>query len=240
MGSRTWIKVHCDKWLEGTLRQETPEIRSVWIDLLVLAGSGQYGDTGQVRLTNGVGFSDRQVAEILNIPLRLWRRAKVRFVETDRIEVTTRGAIHIVNWSKYQSEYERQKPYRDRQSPRSNRQTEYSGLEPKVSLDNPSKEIEREKEIEKESDNEKLLREVTIQGYRSNPLDPSPLGDSTPPPLASQRIVDYLKANGKCTADRVSDALGIPINTVRVYLSSLKKQGLVGNPRRGIWTVCHV
>jgi hypothetical protein len=112
MGSRTWIKVYCDKWLEGTLREESPDIRGVWIDLLVLAGGGHYGDSGEIKLNNGVGFTDRQIAEILNISQALWHRAKARFIETDRIKVTQRGAISITNWSKYQSEYDRQKQYR--------------------------------------------------------------------------------------------------------------------------------
>ena len=46
MTSRTWIKVYCDKWLSGTIREEQPDVRSVWIDLLTLAGSGQFGDIG--------------------------------------------------------------------------------------------------------------------------------------------------------------------------------------------------
>ena len=113
MGNRTWIKVYTDKWLQGTLREESPEIRGVWIDLLALAGSGQYGDTGEVKLTNGVGFTDKQIADILNIRIYLWRKAKKRFLETERIKVSPRGAISISNWSKYQSEYRRQKPYRE-------------------------------------------------------------------------------------------------------------------------------
>jgi len=27
MGNRTWIKLHRDKWLEGSIRDEAPEIR---------------------------------------------------------------------------------------------------------------------------------------------------------------------------------------------------------------------
>jgi len=116
MGSRTWIKVYCDKWLEGTLREETPAIRSVWIDLLTLAGGGRYGDSGEIKLTNGVGYSDKQICEILAIKRSLWKKAKTRFLETDRIKITPRGAISIVNWSKYQSEYERQKQYREKKA----------------------------------------------------------------------------------------------------------------------------
>jgi len=112
MGSRTWIKVYCDKWLEGTLRGDSPDIRGMWIDLLVLAGGGRYGDSGEIKLANGIGFTDKQIAEILQIKISLWRRAKQRFIDTERIKISPKGAIRIVNWSKYQSEYRRQKQYR--------------------------------------------------------------------------------------------------------------------------------
>ncbi|MFP3897913.1 MAG: phage replisome organizer N-terminal domain-containing protein [Dehalococcoidia bacterium] len=115
MGNRTWIRIFCDKWLEGTLREEAIEIRGVWIDLLALAGAGRYGDSGEIKLANGIGLTDRQFAEILGVSLRLWKRAKCRFENTDRIKVSKTGAISITNWSKYQSEYQRQKPLRERQ-----------------------------------------------------------------------------------------------------------------------------
>ena len=112
MSSRTWIKVYCEKWLSGTIREERPDVRSVWIDLLALAGNGLYGDIGEIKLANGVGLTDTQIAEILHITKSLWKKSKKRFLESQRIGITPKGAIRIINWSKYQSEYERQKPYR--------------------------------------------------------------------------------------------------------------------------------
>ena len=112
MTSRTWIKVYCDNWLSGTIREEQPDVRSVWIDLLTLAGNGQFGDIGEIKLANGIGLTDGQIAEILHINKALWNKSKQRFLLSKRIEITPKGAIKIVNWSKYQSEYQRQKPYR--------------------------------------------------------------------------------------------------------------------------------
>lgn len=110
--SRTWIKLHCDKWLTGTLREESPEVRGVFADILALAGSGYYGDTGEIKLPPDVGLTDGQIAAILNVSEDVWRRSKQRLMETERIEVSEKGVISVVNWRKYQSEYERQKPYR--------------------------------------------------------------------------------------------------------------------------------
>ena len=113
MGSRRWIKIHCDKWLSGTIRAEEPAVRSVWIDLLTLAGNGKYGDVGEIKIENGIGLSDNQITEILQIKKSLWRKSKQRFLLSQRIKVSPKNAITIINWNKYQSEYQRQKPYRE-------------------------------------------------------------------------------------------------------------------------------
>ena len=76
MTSRTWIKVYCEKWISGTIRDEQPDVRGVWIDLLTLAGSGNYGDIGEIKLSNGNGLTDSQIAEILHISRSLWRKSK--------------------------------------------------------------------------------------------------------------------------------------------------------------------
>ena len=228
MGSRTWIKVYCDKWLEGTLREEVPAIRSVWIDLLTLAGGGRYGDSGEIKLTNGVGYSDKQICEILTIKPSLWKKAKQRFLETERITISPRGAISIIKWSKYQSEYERQKRYRQAK-------TEDPMSEPKSPL-----RIPLEKEKEKES--EKLQRDVTTESYNPN-TQSRLLSERLTPPLASQgktittRLIECLHSRGVSTPGQLSEALGIPTQTVRLYLSQSKKRGLVNNPSSGKWDI---
>lgn len=112
MTNRTWIKLYCDKWLSGSLRQETPELRGTWADLLALAGSGKYGDTGRISLQNDVGLSDSQFEKLLKITKYQWQKAKKRLILTERITVNSANVVTIINWEKYQSEYERQKPYR--------------------------------------------------------------------------------------------------------------------------------
>lgn len=70
MGSRTWIKIYCDQWLNGTIREDSPELRGIWVDLLALAGSGKYGDSGEIKITDRVGFLDKQLADLLQISLQ--------------------------------------------------------------------------------------------------------------------------------------------------------------------------
>ena len=112
MTNRTWVKLYCDQWLSGSLREETPELRGIWADLLALAGSGKYGDTGRISLQNDVGLTDSQYEKLLKITKYQWQKAKKRLILTERIAVNSANVVTIINWKKYQSEYERQKPYR--------------------------------------------------------------------------------------------------------------------------------
>ena len=116
MTSRKWVKLHCREWIEGTIRQEEPAIRCVFADLLALAGDGKYGDVGVIKLANGISLSDKQICAILQIKTTLWKKAKTLLLDSKRIEITPQNAIIISNWAKYQSEYQRQKPYRTHKS----------------------------------------------------------------------------------------------------------------------------
>lgn len=112
MGRRTWIKIFSEKWLRGTIRQEKPEVRGVWIDILALAGDSAYGDDGIIGLAPECGLTNDQICTILNISPKLWKEATNIFIKTQRISVNGTNEIAILNWSKYQSEYKRQKKYR--------------------------------------------------------------------------------------------------------------------------------
>ena len=147
MGRRTWVKIYADKWLRGTIREEPPEIRGIWIDLLTLAGDSAYGDEGIIRLAPGCGLTDEQICVILNIDNELWQRAKQRLIETERIKVTDNNEIIILNWLKYQSEYMRQKKYREKLQSKVTNESYNDKLQNKVtSKSNREKEKEKEKE----------------------------------------------------------------------------------------------
>ncbi len=120
MGRRTWIKIYTDKWLRGSIRAEDTNIRAVFIDLLALAGDSAYGNDGEIKLAEGVGFTDETIAGILNVTPQSWLSAKEllsnhNIPSENRIKISplTAGfSIKIINWDKYQSEYGRQKEYR--------------------------------------------------------------------------------------------------------------------------------
>ncbi len=70
------------------------------------------GDIGVIGNTSQVGISDHGIALMLCTSVRNWRRYKDKFVTADMIEIKGKNLIYIVNYSKYQSEYSRQKGYR--------------------------------------------------------------------------------------------------------------------------------
>ena len=156
MGSRTWIKIYCDQWLNGTIRGETPELRGIWVDLLVIAGSSKYGDSGEIKITELVGYFDKQLAHLLQIPHQKWVTYKKKLIETDRILVSENNIIAIKNWTKYQSEYNRQKAYR---LPQNTLNHSNSKLQPEVTPKSPTKSTARDKRVEnRERDRDSIYR----------------------------------------------------------------------------------
>jgi len=113
MGHRRWFKVFSEKWLRGSMRDTSAERRGIWIDLLALASDGYYGAEGIIKLADGGGLTDKQIARILSLSAEQWATAKDFFTSENMILVEPDNTITIVNWRKYQSEFERQKPYRE-------------------------------------------------------------------------------------------------------------------------------
>lgn len=111
---KRWIKLYPQQCLEGSIRyQLEPDERGVWYDLLVFAGICNQG--GWIRDRDKRAFPLQFVANRLNISLELLERALGKCVKEGRIENSELG-LKIVNWKVYQSEYERQKPYREKQA----------------------------------------------------------------------------------------------------------------------------
>ena len=108
---RTWVKVYVDQWLRGTMRDELePDERSVWADFLALAGDSPF--EGQISFTERVGYTDEQLADCLKVKITVIQSAKEKMIKYDKIKINSNNIIYIVNWNRYQSEYERLKKYR--------------------------------------------------------------------------------------------------------------------------------
>jgi hypothetical protein len=108
--ARRWVKLWVSESLRGTMRFDfTPAERGVWYDLLLLAGDCR--QEGLISPGKDQHYPLRWIAGTLNISPSLLNRTLEKCKTCSRIEVNGNG-ITILNWAKYQSEYERQKPFR--------------------------------------------------------------------------------------------------------------------------------
>lgn len=106
---RNWIKLWTHEWLTGTLRwQLTPEQRAMWADLLALAGDSRFPGMVTPGESGGklIGYPAAYFAGLFRCSEDTVVKAFDIFEEQNRIKVCEDGAIQIVNWAKYQSEYQ--------------------------------------------------------------------------------------------------------------------------------------
>ena len=108
---RTWVKFWVNECLDGTAREELEaDERGVWYDLIIY--SARCRTPGIISANEIQPISRQRLAGLLNISLELLERTLKKCVEQKRIKISETGLIEIVNWKKYQSEYQRQKKYR--------------------------------------------------------------------------------------------------------------------------------
>lgn len=111
---RAWIKLYITGMLHGSVRWELdPAERATWVDMLLLAG--ECGKGGLICDNDGLPLPLQYIASHFNIPLKLLEKTLGKCIEQQRISRTD-GVIRINNWATYQSEYERQRPSRQKQS----------------------------------------------------------------------------------------------------------------------------
>lgn len=119
---RRWIKIYPVECLEGSIRyQLEADERSVWYDLLNFAAI--CSEPGIISDRDSRAYPHAFIANRLNVSLELFERSLKKCLEEGRVAENDNG-IKIVNWSVYQSEYDRQKPYRQAQK----KKREYEAL----------------------------------------------------------------------------------------------------------------
>src|SRR5262245_39860578 len=116
---RQWVKLWVNEWLDGTTRFKlTQRQRLLWVDLLALAGRSRFpgiiyaGDNAD---GSRVGYPLSWLAGVLGFDVTdLHNSLQVLFAHHHIYMENKDDAyvIHIINWSKYQSEYLRQRTYR--------------------------------------------------------------------------------------------------------------------------------
>jgi hypothetical protein len=114
-----YVKMFVMECLEGTIRFDfEPDERSVWYDLIILGG--RMRTKGLISAGPGKPYPRPYIAGVLNISTELLDRTLAKCIATGRLEENADG-IRIINWAKYQSEYDRQKPYRESKRERQKR-----------------------------------------------------------------------------------------------------------------------
>jgi hypothetical protein len=122
-GRRAWVKLWVTDWLDGTTRYEMSGAqRAFWIDLLAMAGRSRIpgmicaGRIGERIVGYPLSvFNGLDAAGELNVAatLDLFESSGKIQVEVTQEAPLKLLKIKILNWEKYQSEYSRQKRYRD-------------------------------------------------------------------------------------------------------------------------------
>jgi hypothetical protein len=109
-GRRTWIKLHTYGRLHGSVVHQLEEAeQSVWDKLLCFAG--EINRDGQISDNDGRPYPHPFIAAEIHTTPALLESTLAKCFDEGRITEDETG-LHITNWKHYQSEYQRQKPYR--------------------------------------------------------------------------------------------------------------------------------
>jgi len=112
-GRTTWIKLHCYGRLHGSINYQLTEAeQSVWDKLLCLAGL--CGLAGWISDNDKRPFPHEYIAHEIHTSLDTLEETLRKCKEEGRIKENEHG-LYITNWTRYQSEYDRQKPYRQKE-----------------------------------------------------------------------------------------------------------------------------
>lgn len=110
-GRRTWIKLYTHGILHGSVSYQLSEAQqAIWVKLLCMAG--ECNRDGQISDNDGRPFPHSHIAREIGTSAELLENTLNLCFDEGRIKEDDKG-LHITNWTIYQSEYQRQKPYRE-------------------------------------------------------------------------------------------------------------------------------
>jgi hypothetical protein len=195
--SRTWIKLWVNSWLDGTTRYEMSGAqRAFWIDLLALAGRSR---------CDGIICAGRNGERFTGYPLDFFKALDAGseidipatfelFERTGKIKVEITSEtprkhykVAILNWKTFQSEYDRQKGYR--QGYKRVRANVTSEVTSTVTTQTTEKLlVEGEVEVEGE-------REANAEGNKTNLPQQQRFGKSADPPEGATRTPPTKSSN---------------------------------------------
>lgn len=109
---RTWVKMHVDGCLHGSINYQLAlEEQAIWFKLIMYSAVCG-GPPGWISDNDRRPLPLEFLADELHAPVEVVKSTVEKCVKEGRIKQNAHG-LHIVNWDAYQSEYQRQKPYRE-------------------------------------------------------------------------------------------------------------------------------
>lgn len=103
--------MYSEEWLYGSIRKYAPEIRAVWTDLQAMASKPPF--CGKICISENIGYSFEQLAGLFNTPVDVFINAIDIFVFEKYISISDNKIITLLDWEKYQSEYDRLRKYKE-------------------------------------------------------------------------------------------------------------------------------
>jgi len=100
------------RWIDGSIREDLePDERSVWADLMALAGLTREPRRGFIERSEGIPYQKAALLVRLNITEELLDRAVNKCVEEGRLQVLPDGTMFLTNWGRYNdtTEYKKKK-----------------------------------------------------------------------------------------------------------------------------------
>jgi len=173
MPRKRWIKLWTQETLYGTTSRELElDEQALWFKLLALAGDSP--EPGKVEIAPGVPINDEQIAGVLKAPPDVWRRTKERLQapDVDKIFIN-KGIIHIKNWERYQSEWERIKKYPSQQPTKKPTNNSTVGLPTKNPTGIPDQTRPDQKNIYTTTANENLAKNSKLYEENIGMLTPA-------------------------------------------------------------------
>lgn len=112
---RTWVKLDCEGVLRGSINYLLSlEGQAIWIKMVALSEVCG-GRSGYIEDNNENGLPHEYIAQELHCSIDSLETVLDKMKSDSAIEIDNKGSIHLVNFEHYQfSEYDRQKPYRDK------------------------------------------------------------------------------------------------------------------------------
>lgn len=102
--------MYSEEWLYGSIRKYAPETRAVWTDLQAMASKPPF--CGKICISENIGYSFEQLAGLFNTPVDVFINAIDIFVFEKYISISDNKIITLLDWEKYQSEYDRLRKYK--------------------------------------------------------------------------------------------------------------------------------